>query len=128
MARASFPGRVDGINVPVRGQIYGSQVRRRGSIYRTLSAPRRSEKKRNTEKSHESHESGVQAPAQRRVRGGLWARGLQTVNLKICDNCNCKIIDRKPPKYRQTFAVGPRPQIDTGQLALGKSLGPFAFN
>ena len=29
----------------------------KGSIYRTLSAPRGSEKKRNTEKSHESHES-----------------------------------------------------------------------
>ena len=29
----------------------------KGSIYRTLSAPRGSEKKRNTEKLHESHES-----------------------------------------------------------------------
>ena len=65
MARVSFPGR-DGINVPVRGQILKSTgdtyyenfvVTPKGSIYRTLSPPRGSEKKRNTDKSHESHES-----------------------------------------------------------------------
>eukprot|EP00966_Prymnesium_polylepis_P309721 7155975-Prymnesium_polylepis.1 len=42
-------------------------------------------------------------------RGGPCARGLRTV--KICYSCNCAIIGRKPPKYRQNFAAGSRSQV-----------------